>query len=881
MLARLRQILGLARRVARRGNFERDLDDEMRFHVEMQTAANVRRGLAPDAARERAEREFGSVVRAREEVRDARGLTPLDDLARDARFATRVLRRDPGFTTVAVLTLALGIGASTAVFSVVDGVLLRPLPFSEPDRLVAVYEAGTDYPRMALSGPNLIDWQAQSRRIEHFASYDLDNLTVLGGREPVRVPVAVVTGDFFQLLRVSPEVGRTFTADEMRAPTPTVALVSRRFWTTQLAGREPGAATLEVYGHVLTVVGVLPESFDFPERAQVWVPGGPIDASASGRTAHNYDTIARLAPGATVEGARAELSGIAARIKAQFGKESDAVAAAVVPLRDALVGNMRPYLAPLLGAVGFVLLVACVNLASAGLARGSARAREMAIRTALGASRARIARQLVTEHLILALTGGALGLLLAHWLVRALLALAPTTMPRAQEVGVDLRVATFAIVVAILAGLFIALFPVVQVAREALRDAMASGGRGSVSAGHGRLRRALVSAEVALALVLLVGAGLLIRSFRTLLARDVGLDTHSVLTAELALPEGKYATGDRRVVFYDAALARLRALPGVESVAMIHLMPLAYKYFTGGLEVEGRPATTDQERSRDYANYRVVSPGYFRTMHIPLLAGRELEPSDDSTGVHVTVINKAMADRMWPGQDPIGQRIRTYGMDQHPNVWMTVVGIVGNVRQGGLDADPQPEHYVSYRQRPDRAGIATLVMRTKLPPAQLAAPTRAALRALDPDVPATVATMDDIAARSVADRRFTMLVLSAFGAIALVLAAVGIYGVMSYVVVQRTREIGVRVALGAGRGSVVGLVTRDSMMPVLAGVVVGVAGAAALTRLMRTLLFGVSTTDATTFGAVVALLVLVALAASMIPARRAAQVDPLVALRSE
>jgi hypothetical protein len=281
----------------------------MGFHVEMQTAANVRRGMAPDAARARAEREFGSVVRTREDVRDARGLTPLDDLARDARFAARVLRRDPGFTTVAVLTLALGIGASTAVFSVVDGVLLRPLPFSEPDRLVAVYEAGTDYPHMALSGPNLIDWQAQSRQIESFASYDRDELTVLGGREPVRVPVAVVTGDFFHLLRVSPEVGRTFTADEMRSPTPTVALVGRRFWTTQLAGQAPGTAKLEVYGHVLTVVGVLPESFDFPERAQVWIPGGPIDASASGRTAHNYDTIARLAPGATVVLVLGALSG--------------------------------------------------------------------------------------------------------------------------------------------------------------------------------------------------------------------------------------------------------------------------------------------------------------------------------------------------------------------------------------------------------------------------------------------------------------------------------------------------------------------------------------------------------------------------------------------
>lgn len=880
MLQWLRQIAGRARQIVRRGAFERELDDEVRFHVEMQAAANERLGMSAAEARTRAEREFGSLTRTKESVRDARGLTPFDDLARDARFAARVLRRDLGFTTVAVLTLALGIGASTAVFSLVDGVLLRALPFPEPDRLIALYEASPDNPRMALSGPNLFDWRAESRRLEAIAGYGSGDATVLGGREPVRVPIAAVSTDFFKVLRASPVVGRAFTEEETRAGAPGVAIVSHGFWTEQLGGRPMGEARLDVFGQIRTVVGVMSGGFDFPARTQVWVPSGPVE-TGSGRSAHNFDAIARLADGATIEGARTELSTIASRIRERLPSESDATAAAVIPLREALVGNTRTFLTLLLGAVGFVLLVACVNLASAGLARGAARAREMAIRTALGASRARLARQLITEHVLLALAGGAAGVLLAGWLVRALLALGPATLPRAEMVGIDARVALFALAIAFAAGLFIALFPVVQVARAGVRDGMVAGGRGTVGAGRGRMRRTLVAAEVALALVLLVGAGLLIRSFRVLLARDVGFDPNGVLTVDLALPEARYATGDRRVQFYDAALDRLAALPGVASVGMINFAPLVYGGMNGGLEVEGRPATTERDRARDYANYRAVSPGYFSTMRIPLIAGRLLAPSDDSTGVHVTVVNETMARIMWPGRSPIGQRIRSFGMDSHPKVWMTVVGVVGDVRQAGLASDPRPEHYVSYRQRPDRADVATIMMRTRVPPAQLASAARAAMRGVDADVPVTIATMDALVTRSVADRRFTMLVLSAFGALALALAAVGIYGVMSYVVVQRTREIGVRVALGAGRGSVMRLVARDSMTPVLAGVVIGIAGAAALTRLMRTLLFGVSSTDVATFGAVVALLAVVALAASMIPARRATRVDPLTALRGD
>ncbi|HEX6534881.1 MAG TPA: ABC transporter permease [Gemmatimonadaceae bacterium] len=868
----LRQLLHRLRDLARRPTLERDLDDEMRFHLEMQAAAHEARGLDPAAARAEALREFGGVVLAKESVRDARGLTVVDDLRRDIRFAARVLRRSPGFTAVAMITLALGIGATTAVFTVVNGVLLRALPFPHSARLVALFEHDGTKDRMAVSFPNFTDWRAESRAFAGMAAYGAGEATVLGASEPVRASVTAASADFFRVLRVAPLRGRTFLPEESRPGGVPVAVVSEAFWRRYL-GATPtlGDVHLELWNTSFTVVGVMPSSFDFPEHSAIWIPLEPLE-QGSGRTAHNDQVIARLAPGVTIERARAEMNAIAARLHERHHGDDDATAATVVGLRDEMVGPVRRQLALVFGAVLFVLLVACVNLTSANLARGAARAREMALRTALGAGRGRLVRQLVAENLLLALAGGGAGIALAVWLVRMLLALAPATLPRAGGVSVSATVLLFAVGVSVVTGLCIALLPALQVSATDLRGAIADGERGT-SAGRRPVRGALIAVEVGMALVLLVGAGLLIRSFRALLAQDPGFDPRGVLTAELSLPSTRAGSQASIAAYYDQALASVASVPGVEHAALINAVPLGPSGLDGAFAIGDRPG------EKGYADYRVVSEDYFATMRIPIITGRGFLPSDDSSATNVTLVNQTLARRLWPGESPIGKRIRPFGMDKHAAKWLTVVGVVGDVRQRGLDTPPRPEHYVFYRQRPERASDATIVIRTSVPPGSVAGAVRERLRAIDPDVPVVLATMDDVVARSLADRRFVMLVLTGFGALALVLAAVGIYGVLSHSVASRTREIGIRAALGADGRRVLALVMRDAMLPVLAGLAAGVGGAALLTRLTRALLYDVSPMDAPTIGAAITLIALVAVAAALVPARRAMRVDPVVALR--
>jgi putative ABC transport system permease protein len=529
----------------------------------------------------------------------------------------------------------------------------------------------------------------------------------------------------------------------------------------------------------------------------------------------------------------------------------------------------------LLLAVLAVLLVACVNLASANLARGAGRARELAIRTVLGAGRGRLARQLLTENVLVALCGGGLGVLLAHWLIRVLLALNPRAMPRAAAIGIDGGVLLFAVIVTLATGILIGLLPAVQVGRADLRAGMTAGGRGT-AVGRSGVRRVLVATEVAFAILLLVAAGLVARSFRTLLGEKAGFDADGVLAIHITLPATRYPTGNRIAEYYNQAVASLRSIPGVEQASLINIPPLARGGFGGGMSVDG--GQTDQIR---YSDYRIVSPGYFETLHIPLLSGRMITDADDSTSAHVMLINDAMAKKFFPGENPVGKRLRELGMDQHRDVPITVIGVVGDVRSSDLGRPPGPQHFVPYRQRPERGGFGVFLLRTRVPPASVGAVARSQLKLIDANVLTSVETLTDIRTRSVGDRRFTVLVLGGFAALGLLLAAIGIYGVLAYAVARRTREIGVRMALGAARRRVVGMVLRDSLAPVVAGSVVGIVAALAATRLMRAMLYGVSPTDPTTFVVVTVVLFGVALLASAVPASRASRVDPIVALREE
>jgi putative ABC transport system permease protein len=876
-----RQILRRLRDVAHGRRLDADVDDEMRFHIEMQTAALIAQGMAPGRARAKAESDFGAVARVTDHVREARGLTAstfVDDTFRDIRFAGRSLARSPAFSVVAVATLALSIGATTAMFSVVNGVLLRALPYPQADRLVslaerAIYEGNAF--TSSVSAPNFHDWKQQARGVELMTAMRGGESTVLGLAEPIRANVYSVSHDYFRLFGGVPIRGRTFADDESMIGGEPVAVVSNTFWREQLNGAaDLSAVRLQIWDATYRIIGVMPAGFGYPENVQLWIPLEPQNGSM-GRGSHNDDTMARLAPGVSMAQAEAELQAIAERLKKQYPTDNGAVGAQVLSLRDTLVGPVRSYLRLLLAAVVAVLLVACVNLASANLARGAGRARELAIRTVLGAGRGRLARQLLTENLLIAAVGGALGLLLAHWFVRVLLALNPRPMPRANTIGIDAGVLLFAVALTLLTGLLIGLLPAIQVGRADLRAGMTAGGRGT-AVGRSGVRRTLVATEVAFAMLLLVAAGLVIRSFRTLLSEQTGFDADGVLAVNLSLPTTRYATGNLISAYYDRALTSLRAVPGVESADYVNIAPLSRGGFGGGLTVDGGRA--DQIR---YSDYRIVSPGYFETMHIPLLAGRAIADADDSTSQHVTVINDAMAKKFFPGENPLGKRLRELGMDKHRDVPMTVIGVVGDVRSTDLGRAPGPQHFVPYRQRPERAGFGVLLLRTRLTPASLGPVVRSQLRSIDKNVLTNVETLVDIRARSVGDRRFTMLVLGGFAALGLLLAAIGIYGVLAYSVARRTREIGVRMALGAARQRVVAMVLRDSLTPVVAGGVVGVAGALMATRLMRAMLYGVSPTDPVTFLVVAAVLLSVALLASVVPASRASRVDPIVALRDE
>ncbi|HWS87827.1 MAG TPA: ABC transporter permease [Pyrinomonadaceae bacterium] len=812
----------------------------------------------------------------------------MKNLVHDIRYGARVLSKSPGFTAVAVLALALGVAANTAIFSVVNAVLIRPLPYRDPARLVLVWEQNRakEKLRNVVSPANFIDWREQTEVFEEMAAYSDWRANLTGGGEPVEVPVQYTTPNLFRVLGARPILGRDFTPDDARPEAPAVVVISHGLWQRRF-GSDPGVVgrAVTLNGTPAEVVGVMPAGFQWFVRqnsfsgkpAELWSPFG-FTAQHRVRRGRYLSTVARLKDGVTEERARAELSQVAARLEEQYPDFNKGWGVEVTPLREQFAGQIRPALWVLLAAVGFLLLIACANVANLLLARATARRREVAIRAALGASRQRLARQFLTESVLLALAGGATGLLLAWWGVELLVAMSPRDLVDVGSVQLDLPVLGFTLGVSLLTAVFFGVAPALEAARHDAGESLKEGGKGSTGGRRSRrLRAAFVVSEVALALMLLVGAGLAVKSFVRLESVSPGFDPDGLLTMRVDLPYGKYGDEQKVIRFQRQALERVAALPGVESAGAVSFLPFAGPGAVTGFNVEGRPAPPPGEEPT--TDVRVVDENYFRAMRVALLRGRGFSPQEQVEARRVAVVSESLAKKYFPGEDPLGKRIRVF-MKQEPPL-TEIVGVVADVKSQSLDEEPRPTVYWPLAELP--MNFTSLVVRAEGgDPEALAPLVRREILAMDAEQPvADVRTMNHLLAESVGRARFSAFLLGVFACVAAALAAVGLYAVMSYAVAQRLHEIGVRVALGAQGRDILVLVVRQGLALGLAGAALGLAGALALTRLMRSLLYEVSTTDLATYVSVSALLLVVTLLACVIPARRATKVDPMVALRYE
>jgi putative ABC transport system permease protein len=872
-IARLRALF-------RRESILQDIEEEQRIHLEMVTEENLKRGLPPDEARAVALKSFGNPGRSTELGYDVRGGGWLEDAWQDMCYGVRMLRKQSGFTLIAVLTLALGIGANTAIFSIVNALLLRPLPFPDADRLVWVEEVSKQTnTSQAAWGGHFLAWQEQSQTLADIAQIDSATWPLTSAGEPERVEVGRIPASFLPMLGVQPLIsGRNFTAAEDSPGDTRVAILSHGLWQRRFgSAQDIVGRSITLNEANFTVIGVLPANFRFFYRYDVWVPLAlDPQAELAGEKRSFQSTVARLKPSVSLEQAQMELDTLLQRYEMTRPEGMSRIDSRtrLVPLQEHFLGERRRPLLLLLGAVMLVLLIACANVVNLMLARAVTRQRELAIRAALGAGRLRLVRQMLTECLLLAVAGGAAGLLLAYWLTGLLGSLnSPDTfgeLGRLAVITIDWRVLGFSLLISLVAGLLCGFLPALQLSRPDLSGSLKEGGRGSGFHSR-RLRSALMVSEVALAIVLLIGAGLLIRSFVKLLDVNPGYRAENLLTARLVLPP-RYRNNPQRVQFYEQLLQRLAVLPGVTSVGATSHLPLTGYNMGSTLRVEGRlPQPGEQEPGAPVAR---VNPDYFRTMGISLRAGRLFSDGDTESAPSVALLSETLARKLFPSDDPLGKRLAVGGLNA------TIIGVVSDIRYTGLDGEVEQAVYLTYRQLP-RSGMA-LVLRSTMEPSSLTPALRNALQEIDPALPVyDVMTMNERLSNSVAARRFNLVLLGSFAALALLLAGVGVYGVISYIVTGRTHEIGIRMALGAQSTDVLGLFIKQGMALVLLGVGLGLLGAFALTRLMTNLLFEVGANDPLTFVGVALLLSLIALLACYLPARRATKVDPLVALRYE
>jgi len=869
-----------------------EVDAELAFHVEMRTRELVARGMSPAEARTEAERRFGDLARvnatcraigeARE--REMRRTRYVEELRQDLRYAVRQLGRSPGFAAVAALTLALGIGATTAIFSAVHAVVLRPLPFPSPERLVRIYATSPTTTSSDEASPkDFAAWRGESRSFTSMAAIETRGFTfVEGGRRAEHVTGVRTTADYFPMLGLRPLLGRFFTADEDRPGTGRVAVLSHRFWAGRFGGeRSVLGRAIRLDAEPFTVIGVLPPSFDaFADEVDLWTPIAFTAEQETTVETGYLDVVARLAPDVTIDGAQADVAAVVGRMAEEAGSRERS--ARVVAFVDDYVGPYRARLWVLLGAVLLVLLIACVNVANLLLARGVGRGREVAIRTALGAGRGRVIRQMLVESLVLGAAGGAAGLAVAHWMLSALLAASPDGVPRLEEASVNRAVLAFASALTILCSVLFGLLPALRSSRLEPASVLAAGGRWSAGSQGDRVHRTLVATEVALSLVLLVGAGLLIRSAIATQRVDPGIDPAGVWTGRVTLPPAEYATPAHLTRTFESIIDGARTVPGVEDAAAISVPPFAGVRALGLFVPEGRPVDADNALM---ANLRLVTPGLFDALRLSVLAGRDFTLRDDASAPPVVIVNEPFARLAWPGEEAVGRRVYGPGAKAgDPPLAREVIAVVGAMHEDGLREAPRPAIYYALRQVSPLLwqGVQnSLVIVARTDGAILAVTEgmRSAVAAVDRGLAVSgVASLEERLAESLAVARFNTRLLTALGAVGLLLAVVGIYGVVAYLVGQRTREIGLRMALGATRARVVALVLRQGFGPILAGVVGGMATAAVLTRVLASQLYGVRATDPPTFAAVILVVALAAAAAAAIPARRAARIDPRRAL---
>ena len=876
---------------------EAEIVEEFSQHLTDEYEAAINRGASEEEARHAVFEELNASDFLSRELKRVERRAPANavvpgregnlfaDIGQDLRYGLRTLIKNPGFTIVAVIALALGIGANSAIFSVVNAVLLRPLPYKNPDQLVVIWENATHlgFPKDTPSPANFLDWRQQSSLFEGMAAFAERSFNLTGVGEPERLDGRRVSANLFEMLGVKPIVGRTFVPQEDR-PGTKVVLLNEGLWKRRFGG-DPAVVgrAVNLNGEPYTVVGVLPQTVRLPTsgnwRDQVWVPLAFPSEEAASRGAHYLEVIARMKTGMTLPKAQAEMDTIAARLAQQYPDFNARRGAVVTPLHEEIVGKMKSPLLILLGAVAFVLLIACANVANLLLARAAVRQKEIALRLALGANRARLTKQLLVESVLLSLVGGLVGLGLAYFGLNVLTRFIPQDVAQADTITIDAKVLLFTLAVAVVTGLIFGLAPATQASHFNLNETLKEGGRDSGAGVRGkRLRNSLVIAEVATSFILLVGAGLLINSFVHLRTLDPGFRADHLLALNVDLSEVKYPDTQRRTAFFDEVTRRVRTLPGVQSVAVAGNLPFTYNGDSTLIAVEGIPdPPIDQWPD---VIYRTVGPGYLATMGISLVRGRDFNDQDTLDTTPVVVISEKTAKRYWPNEDPIGKRLKT-GATASDVPWRTVIGVVKDVRQNDFIAEPKMQMYFSYRQVKDLVANA-LVVRTSVDPLSLATSVRNTIWAVDKDQPvANIDSMEHIVAGAVARQRFSMLLLAIFAGLALVLAAVGIYGVMSYSVAQQTREIGIRIALGAQRGDVLRMTVKEGLKLVGVGLLIGLVSAFVLTRVMESLLFGISATDPITFGIICVVLLIVATLASYIPALRAATVDPMVALRAQ